>query len=88
MATKRRAGAYNDGLPDLMTFLSCPFITGETRLNMCRELQEILYGPQPDLSEPMPKTPDRADVFRAHALGVRLDGAWAQHIARGKHARA
>jgi len=77
MSKKRRAGAYNDGLPDLMTFLSCPFIAGETRLNMCRELHEILHGPQPDLPEPMPKTPDHpADFFRAHALGVRLDGDW------------
>ena len=87
MARKRRTRAYNDAdlnddMPDLMSLLSCPFITGEARLEMCRRLQEILHGPQPDLPEPTPKTPNsedvfRADVLRAHAFGVRLDGDWA-----------
>lgn len=42
-----------------------------------RHLQEI-FGEtlEPEVMEPMPRTPDRADVFRAHALGVRLDGKW------------
>ncbi len=70
-----------DDLPDFMSFLSCPFMTDEWRAKCLREMREILHGPQPDPPEPMPKAPDSGDVFRAHALGIRLDGKWSQHIA-------
>jgi hypothetical protein len=81
MARKRKPTYDEDGLPDFETFLSCPFMTDEWRAKCLREMQEILHGPQPDPPEPMPKTPDGGDIFRAHALGVRLDGKWSQHIA-------
>jgi hypothetical protein len=84
MARKRRTrnvepAHLTEDLPDFWTLLSCPFITEETRLDMCRQLQKIFGDtPEPDVAEPMPKTPDSGDVFRAHALGIRLDGKWSQ----------
>jgi hypothetical protein len=77
MARKRRTRASNDDLPDILWFMSCPFFTEEKKRDMYRQLQEIVHGTQPDPPEPMPKTPNSGDVFRAHALGVRLDVDWA-----------
>jgi hypothetical protein len=81
MARKRRAKTVDADLPDFTTLLSCPFISEEIRLNFVRQLQEIFGdAPEPVVAEPMPKTPDSGDVFRAHALGVRLDGKWSQPV--------
>jgi hypothetical protein len=80
MAKKRRTRTstdyLNDDMPDILWFLSCPFFTEAAKQDMYQELQEMIHGPQPDPPEPMPTTPDGGDVFRAHAMGIRLDEEW------------